>query len=104
MARATVSPPTPESKTPMGAFLFIQRLVNLFARGAHRELLWIASRSPHLATQSDDGGPGYGRLEDFFLLNKVRETLMIALVEGGELLLPLENGATANVTPLVVVC
>jgi K+-transporting ATPase ATPase B chain len=29
---------------------------------------------------------------------------MIALVEGGELLLPLENGATANVTPLVVVC
>jgi hypothetical protein len=29
---------------------------------------------------------------------------MVAFVEGGELLLPLENGATANVTPLVVVC
>ena len=56
----------------------LQRLVDLFARGADRELLRVATRRPLLAAQRAHRLAGDRRLEDLLFLDVVREALVVA--------------------------
>src|ERR671919_137625 len=78
-----------------------ERLVDLLARGADRELLGVAPRSPLLAAQCAHRLAGDGRLEDLVLLHVVREALVISGLDvlfADELFeLSVEGGQTALV-------
>ena len=95
--RATVRPPTPESKIPIGAsftlrslvvttasaavvsrWLRSETLIDLFAGWTNWELLRVSARNPFLATEGRHWVSQYGRLHNLFFANVVRVALVIA--------------------------
>ncbi len=64
------------------ALLGPQALVDFFAVGADRELVGISTWHPLLPAQRSNWLPGHCRLEDFLFLDVVRESIMVARING----------------------
>src|SRR5690625_3498171 len=85
---AEESPETAPSSGAAGALaVAVLRLadafVDLLALRAHRVLLGIPARDPHLPAQGDHGAAVEGRLRDLVLADVVGETVVVTVV--GEL-------------------
>src|SRR5699024_10910614 len=68
-----------------------QAVVDLLAHGADRELVRVAARDPHLATQRDDRLSRHRGLHDPLLAHVVRKALVIARLDLRTSLLTLQE-------------